>query len=163
MHAISTGRLLSPAESAIKMRRDRYSEDRKVGRARRGFEEIFSSSRTERVVKEAGNERRKFAEISNARRVVDKFGNVVKRRDGNETVVPPAERKIVFNGLDALYHFHREIFLPALEIAAAPLTKAASLAETDSEGQLSTRTARAVANVFLSHAAFMKMYSTYIK
>jgi hypothetical protein len=80
-----------------------------------------------------------------------------------ETVVPPAERRVVFNGLDALYHFHQEIFQPALEIAAAPLLKATSLTEADAEGQLSTRTARAVANVFLSHAAFMRMYSTYIK
>jgi hypothetical protein len=78
-----------------------------------------------------------------------------------ETVVPPVERKIVFSGLDALYHFHREIFLPALEVAAGPLVNAS--AEADADGQLSTRTARAVANAFLSHAAFMKMYSTYIK
>lgn len=80
-----------------------------------------------------------------------------------ETVVPPSERKTVFNGLDALYHFHQEILLPALEVAAAPLVSAQSLAEADADGQLSMRTARSVANVFLSHAAFMRMYSTYIK
>jgi hypothetical protein len=36
------------------------------------------------VVKDAGNERRKLADISKASRVVDKLGRFVKRKDGNE-------------------------------------------------------------------------------
>ncbi|EPQ60882.1 hypothetical protein GLOTRDRAFT_53441 [Gloeophyllum trabeum ATCC 11539] len=80
-----------------------------------------------------------------------------------ETVVPAGERKIVFGGLEALFSFHKESFLPALERAAAPLMKPASaLAETDADGRLSSDAARAVAGTFVSHAAFMKMYSTYI-
>jgi hypothetical protein len=82
-----------------------------------------------------------------------------------ETVVPAAERKVVFNGLDALYSFHTSIFLPALEIAASPLTTqpGESLADIDPDGRRSAAVAQAIAEVFVSHAAFMKMYSTYIK
>jgi hypothetical protein len=35
-----------------------------------------------------------------------------------ETVIPAAERRIVFSGLDSLFSFHKDIFLPALELAA---------------------------------------------
>ncbi|KAI0067701.1 hypothetical protein BV25DRAFT_1867513 [Artomyces pyxidatus] len=80
-----------------------------------------------------------------------------------ETVVPAAERKIVFNGIDALFSFHKESFLPALEFAATPVMKSASvLATEDVDGLLSAAAAKAIANVFVSHAAFMRMYSTYI-
>ena len=81
-----------------------------------------------------------------------------------DTVVPAAERKIVFNGLDALFSFHKESFLPALEVAAAPLMKPArTVQEADSDGQLSLNVVKAVASMFIKHAAFMKMYSSYIK
>ena len=80
-----------------------------------------------------------------------------------QSVVPAAERKIVFSGLEALFSFHKESFLPALEKATAPIMRPQQLAETDTDGNLSLGVARAVANIFVSHAAFMKMYSTYIK
>jgi len=81
-----------------------------------------------------------------------------------ETIVPASERKTVFNGVDALFSFHSESFLPALEIAAAPLMKPSNvLQETDIDGQLSISVAKAVGNMFLKHAAFLKMYSSYIK
>lgn len=81
-----------------------------------------------------------------------------------DTVVPAAERKIVFNGLDALFSFHKDNFLPALEVAAAPMMKpAAVLQEADSDGQLSLNVVKAVASMFIKHAAFMRMYSSYIK
>lgn len=81
-----------------------------------------------------------------------------------DTVVPAAERKIVFNGLDALFSFHKESFLPALEIAAAPVMKpTAALKEADADGQLSLNVVKAVAGMFIKHAAFMRMYSSYIK
>jgi len=81
-----------------------------------------------------------------------------------DTVVPAAERKIVFNGLDALFSFHKDNFLPALEVAAAPMMKpAAVLQEADSDGQLSLNVGKAVASMFIKHAAFMRMYSSYIK
>ncbi|KAI0662761.1 hypothetical protein C8Q70DRAFT_908828 [Cubamyces menziesii] len=79
-----------------------------------------------------------------------------------DTVVPAHERKIVFSGLEALFYFHRESFLPALERATAPLLVPTQGGPTDVDGQLSLYVARDVANTFVSHAAFMKMYSTYI-
>lgn len=80
-----------------------------------------------------------------------------------QSTVPAAERKIVFGGLEALFSFHKESFLPALEKATAPIMKtSAELAEVDADGSLSLQVARSVANIFVSHAAFMKMYSTYI-
>ena len=75
-----------------------------------------------------------------------------------ETVVPASERKIVFNGLESLLSFHKESFLPSLERAYTSLESA-----TDKDGEASMNAALAVARVFVSHAAFMRMYSTYIK
>ena len=81
-----------------------------------------------------------------------------------DTVVPASERKVVFGGIDALFSFHKDSFLPALEVAAAPLMKSsAELQVADVDGQLSLDVVRAVGNMFLKHAAFMKMYSSYIK
>ncbi|TRM61474.1 hypothetical protein BD626DRAFT_405664 [Schizophyllum amplum] len=78
-------------------------------------------------------------------------------------IVPAPERKIVFGGVEALCSFHKDIFLPALEVAAAPvLVNSSVLDEVDSDGQLSLNVARAVGNTFLKHAAFMRMYSSYI-
>ncbi|KAH9835614.1 uncharacterized protein C8Q71DRAFT_762768 [Rhodofomes roseus] len=80
-----------------------------------------------------------------------------------ETLVPAQERKIVFGGLEALYVFHKDSFLPALERVAAPLLiPSEDLVLNDADGYLSLDVATKVAQVFTSHAAFMKMYSTYI-
>lgn len=75
-----------------------------------------------------------------------------------ETVVPANERKIAFNGLESLLSFHKESFLPSLEKAYTSLEHS-----TDEDGETSTNAALAIARVFVSHAAFMRMYSTYIK
>ncbi|CAE6378325.1 unnamed protein product [Rhizoctonia solani] len=75
---------------------------------------------------------------------------------GKETTIPAAERKIVFTGLDALLQFHKQSFLPSLVNAAEMLSSAGPGED------VSTRVAHAIANVFVSHAAFMKMYFTYI-
>jgi hypothetical protein len=81
-----------------------------------------------------------------------------------ETIVPALERRVVFGGVEALYSFHKEVFLEKLEQAAAPIMKPASvLASEDANGALSTEVAIGVANAFITHAAFMRMYSTYIK
>ncbi|KAF9056360.1 hypothetical protein BJ165DRAFT_1412495 [Panaeolus papilionaceus] len=81
----------------------------------------------------------------------------------NETVVPASERKVVFNGVDSLFSFHKDSFLPALEVAAAPLLNTAlDNPESDADGQLSLSVANAVGNIFVKHAAFMRMYSSYI-
>lgn len=92
---------------------------------------------------------------------VNLLGGVGSNKD---TIVPVSERKIVFGGIDALFSFHKNSFLPALEIAAAPLMKSsAELQKADADGQLSLSVVKAVGSMFLKHAAFMKMYSSYIK
>ena len=81
-----------------------------------------------------------------------------------ETVVPAIERKIVFSGLEALFSFHKESFLPALEKAAASAMQPSEvIGDADKDGTMSMNAARTVGNCFISHAAFMRMYSTYIK
>ena len=80
---------------------------------------------------------------------------------GKETVVPTNERRIVFGGLEGLFTFHKANFLPALEEAVAPLLKQSP--NIDPDGQVSLTVAYNVGNIFLRHAAFMRMYSTYIK
>ncbi|KAH9944438.1 uncharacterized protein BXZ73DRAFT_87334 [Epithele typhae] len=75
-----------------------------------------------------------------------------------DTVVPSTDRKIVFGGLESLYYFHKESFLPALERAAHPL----AIPSNAEDARISLDVARHVANTFTSHAAFMKMYSTSI-
>ncbi|KAI9460839.1 hypothetical protein BJY52DRAFT_1117480 [Lactarius psammicola] len=80
-----------------------------------------------------------------------------------ETVIPVAERRIVFSGLDSLFSFHKDIFLPALELAAdSALRSLPQHSEEEGEGTLSASAARGIARTFVSHAAFMRMYSTYI-
>ncbi|KAG8219966.1 hypothetical protein J3R82DRAFT_971 [Butyriboletus roseoflavus] len=82
---------------------------------------------------------------------------------GKETVIPASERKVVFSGIEALFSFHKESFLPALEAAAAPLMKRPPEGEElDADGQLSIEVTKGVAGIFLKHTAFMKMYSSYI-
>ncbi|KAJ7597234.1 hypothetical protein C8J56DRAFT_919557 [Mycena floridula] len=77
-----------------------------------------------------------------------------------DTVIPPSERRIVFGGVDGLFSFHNDNFLPALEAAVAPLMDPSK--DLDADGQLSLSVAKDVGNIFLKHAAFMKMYSSYI-
>ncbi|KAG8737992.1 hypothetical protein FRC10_007432 [Ceratobasidium sp. 414] len=77
---------------------------------------------------------------------------------GKETTIPAQERKIVFTGVDALLQFHSQSFLPSLITAAMALQSGVE----DTNGQISTMAAHSVANVFVTHAAFMKMYFTYI-
>lgn len=91
---------------------------------------------------------------------VNGLGGVGQVKD---TVVPVQERKMVFSGLEALFIFHRESFLPALERASAPLLVPGQAPKGSDDGHLSLYVARDVANTFVSHAAFMRMYSTYIK
>ena len=115
------------------------------------------SSRTERTYVK-GLQELVDIYIKPAAAPVSGLGNV------GQTTVPASERKIVFSGLESLFSFHKESFLPALEKVTGPIMRsAADLAEQDADGRLSLNVARAVAHCFVSHAAFMKMYSTYIK
>lgn len=79
-----------------------------------------------------------------------------------ETIIPANERKIVFGGLESLLIFHRDSFLPALERASMPVLNP-SKSNPDNDGTLSANVAMELGRTFLSHAAFMKMYSSYIK
>ncbi|KAH8979839.1 GrfA protein [Lactarius akahatsu] len=84
-------------------------------------------------------------------------------RSTKETVIPAEERRIVFSGLDSLFSFHKDIFLPSLELAAdSALRSLPRRLEEEAEGTLSANAARGIARTFVSHAAFMRMYSTYI-
>lgn len=83
---------------------------------------------------------------------------------GKDQVVPVSERKIVFGDVESLFSFHKGNFLPALEKASRPLlSPEGAAADAESEGKLSSDVAMAVGRTFSSHAAFMKMYSSYIK
>ena len=75
-----------------------------------------------------------------------------------ETVVPAAERKVVFGGVESIMSIHRDNLLPALEKVVRPLLDG----KEDEDGELSTRTAHAVGEVFRTYIAYMKQYSTYI-
>lgn len=79
-------------------------------------------------------------------------------QSSKETVIPASERRIVFNGLESLYQFHKDAFLPALERAIAPLKESTE----DPTGDVSSSVASQIAMVFVSQAAFMRLYQTYI-
>ncbi|KIJ47780.1 hypothetical protein M422DRAFT_45549 [Sphaerobolus stellatus SS14] len=98
--------------------------------------------------------------VKPASQLVNTIGNAVAGT--KETVIPSAERKIVFNGVDSLHSFHSQSFLPALEKATRPLMMELARPDADISGDVSMAAALAVANVFVSHAAFMRMYSTYV-
>ncbi|KAN0125127.1 hypothetical protein V8E52_001679 [Russula decolorans] len=127
------------------------------------------SSRRMRVVKEIVDTERTYVKglqelidiyIKPAAAQVNLLGGVSSTKD---TIIPAAERKIVFSGLDSLFSFHKDIFLPALELAANPVLRPqANQSEQEMEGVLSANAARGIARTFVSHAAFMRMYSTYI-
>ncbi|GAA6057360.1 hypothetical protein JCM3770_005725 [Rhodotorula araucariae] len=68
------------------------------------------------------------------------------RRD---TVLPTAERRVVFGNIEAIRDFHRKVLLPDLLAAVRG-------------GGDSTVIAGKVGDVFVQHASFMKIYSSYI-
>lgn len=76
----------------------------------------------------------------------------------SETMIPAAERKIVFGGIESILTIHRDNLLPALERAIRPLLEGAD----DDAGSLSAQTAHTVGEVFRTYIAYMKQYSTYI-
>lgn len=76
-----SGKVLIPVESTMRTRRD-VSLERNSGRARIGFEAMFSSSRFKQAARAGGKAPRKFAEISRASRVLAMVGKVLLRKDG---------------------------------------------------------------------------------
>lgn len=75
-----------------------------------------------------------------------------------ETVIPMAERKVVFGGVESILIFHRDNFLPAIERAIQPLL----ISGDDSTGAVSALAAHKVGEEFRNYIAYMKQYSTYI-
>ncbi|GAA5895216.1 hypothetical protein JCM6882_006617 [Rhodosporidiobolus microsporus] len=66
-----------------------------------------------------------------------------------DTVLPAAERRAVFSNIEAIRDFHRKILLPDL------------LAAVRGGGE-SVEVAGKVGEVFMQHASFLKIYSSYI-
>ncbi|GAA5978961.1 hypothetical protein JCM11641_000108 [Rhodosporidiobolus odoratus] len=66
-----------------------------------------------------------------------------------DSVLPAAERRAVFSNIEAIRDFHRKILLPDL------------LAAVRSGGE-SVEVAEKVGEVFVNHASFLKIYSSYI-
>jgi hypothetical protein len=75
-----------------------------------------------------------------------------------ETVIPMAERKVVFGGVESILIFHRDNFLPAIERAIKPLLQDGD----DPSGAVSALAAHKVGEEFRNYIAYMKQYSTYI-
>lgn len=76
----------------------------------------------------------------------------------SESVVPVAERKVVFGGVESILLFHRDNFLPALEKVVQPLIAKGD----DEDGATSALAAHQLGEVFRTYIAYMRQYSTYI-
>lgn len=76
-----------------------------------------------------------------------------------ETIIPLAERRVVFHGIESLVIFHKDTLLPGFEKAIEPLRNG----DEDKNGDISASVASQLAMVFHTNAAFMRMYSSYIK
>lgn len=81
-------------------------------------------------------------------------------RDNGNPVVPLSEHRAVFGTVEALLQFHSTVFLPTLISAAGPIVDSESAAQLSDEQTAAA--AEQVADVFSMHAAFFKMYSSYI-
>ncbi|KAM0749495.1 hypothetical protein T439DRAFT_348910 [Meredithblackwellia eburnea MCA 4105] len=69
-----------------------------------------------------------------------------------DTVVPAVERRAVFGNVEAIRDFHESIFLPDLIEAVRP----SAVDPTPMEPAVR------IAQVFIKHAAFLKIYSSYV-
>lgn len=74
---------------------------------------------------------------------------------GDKPPISPAQQRTVFGNVESLLHFHQQGFLPALRAAVSPLLSSSS-------DDVSLPCAIAAATVFVEHAAFLRMYATYI-
>lgn len=76
----------------------------------------------------------------------------------SESVIPVAERKVVFGGVESILLFHRDNFLPALEKVVHQLLTNGD----DEDGATSALAAHQLGEIFRTYIAYMKQYSTYI-
>lgn len=84
-----------------------------------------------------------------------------------QAVLSPAEHRTIFGNVEGLLQFHEGAFLPSLKLAAKEIILQSSGGEVPDGGSaedaaMTARVAEAVAGVFTKHAAFFRMYSTYI-
>lgn len=75
-------------------------------------------------------------------------------------IIPLSEHRAVFGTVEALLQFHCSVFLPTLISAAGPIVEHGAAAQLSDEQTAAA--AERVADVFSMHAAFFKMYSSYI-
>ena len=88
-----------------------------------------------------------------------------KPLDGSSTgerVLPVGSERAVFGHMEGIVHFHRHVFLPALEQATASMIEALHAEVDEQLAQRSAESAVAVATAFCEHSAFFKMYMNYI-
>ncbi|KAJ1594253.1 hypothetical protein NDA11_004425 [Ustilago hordei] len=84
--------------------------------------------------------------------------------DGNSgvPVIPPSEHRAVFGNVEALLQFHRTVFLPSLVAMASPVLGHNQEVPSEMAPEETAAVAEKVASVFSTHAAFFKMYTSYI-
>ncbi|KAN0060283.1 hypothetical protein ACQY0O_007612 [Thecaphora frezii] len=82
--------------------------------------------------------------------------------NGGPPTVPMSEQRAVFGNVEAILRFHTDVFLPALRSAARPLLEKKVDANAEGASDFTALVAESVASVFTHHAAFFKMYMSYI-
>ncbi|GAA5861570.1 hypothetical protein JCM8547_008076 [Rhodosporidiobolus lusitaniae] len=79
-----------------------------------------------------------------------------------EQILPARERKAVFANVDGIREFHQSVLLPELIGAAAVEPGGMGEGEEEVSEKRTREAAGRVAEVFVRHAAFLRIYSTYI-
>lgn len=84
-----------------------------------------------------------------------------------QPVIPAAEQRHVFSNVEGIFRFHKDAFLPALRAAAQPLImqERLNLDNANDMQRFSLATAMVseqVAQTFERHAAFFRMYTSYV-
>ncbi len=77
-------------------------------------------------------------------------------------VIPSNEHRAVFGNVEALLQFHRTVFLPSLVTVAQPVLEHNQDSPVDMAPEETAAVAEKIASVFSTHAAFFKMYTSYI-
>ncbi|CAO1632094.1 unnamed protein product [Jaminaea pallidilutea] len=85
----------------------------------------------------------------------------------NQPILPPQEHRAIFGNVEGLLQFHVSAFLPSLKTAADCILRerqagSPNLPEDDDERQFTASVAEEVANVFVKHIGWFRMYSAYI-
>ncbi|CEH15703.1 Predicted Rho/Rac guanine nucleotide exchange factor/faciogenital dysplasia protein 3 [Ceraceosorus bombacis] len=76
-------------------------------------------------------------------------------------LVPPLEHGLIFMNVESISQLHRSL-VPSLRAAVEPLLGTNAQPNASHDADLTAAAAQSVAQTFLSHAAFMKMYRQYV-